>query len=326
MSLDLSAVTITQLTYATAVARHRHFGKAAEACAVTQPTLSMQVKKLEETLDVILFDRSRKPVEPTEIGKGIIHQAVLVLQEVSRIEDIIHSARGEIRGDFHLGIIPTLSPYLLPRFLDSFSETYPAVTLFIEEMQTHEVIHRIGEGHIDAGLLATPTQNQGLIEQPLFFEPFYVFASPGHAVLKRKTVNESDLSLDDIWLLTEGHCLRNQTLHLCELATNDHTRSVRFEAGSLETLIRMVEQGSGYTLVPQLAAEFMDVKTQDASLRRFRGAQPGREISIVYNRAFLKRGIIDALATTIAACLPASIQTTGKQKIIGIQPPGAPKS
>ena len=321
MPLDLSSVSITQLTYASAVARHRHFGKAAETCEVTQPTLSMQIKKLETSLGVVLFDRSRKPVEMTQVGEQIIRQMGQILQEISRIEDIVDSARGEIRGDFHLGIIPTLAPYLLPRFLEDFGRTHPDVTLYVQELQTDEMLIQINDGHIDAGLLATPTHAQGIIEQPLFFEPFYVLTTPGHPLLKKKTVRQEDLSLDEVWLLTEGHCLRNQTLHLCELKRSDSAKRVHFAAGSLETLIRMVEQGSGYTLMPQLATEGISNDRQRNTLRKFSGSQPGREISIAFSRADLKRGIIDALSDSIRANLPSTLVKKGRRNVIDIQDP-----
>lgn len=320
MPLDLAAVTITQLTYALAVDRTRHFGRAAEDCAVTQPTLSMQIKKLEETLGVVLFDRSRKPVEPTDIGREIIRQASDVIREVSRFEDIIHAARGEVRGEFRLGIIPTLSPYLLPLFIDRFERAYPAVTLHVEERQTDVLLGRIADGQADAALLATPTEERGVIEHTLFFEPFQVYAAAGHPLLRRKTVQEGDLPPDDIWLLDEGHCLRNQTLRLCDIGSRSSNRSVRFEAGSLETLIRMVSRGSGYTLVPYLAVESLPAEAR-SNCRPFRGSQPGREISLVFTRAHLKRGIIEALETTIAESLPGSLDRCRRPRVVGISPP-----
>lgn len=305
MNLDYPNITVTQLAYVLAVAEHQHFGAAAEACGVTQPTLSMQVQKLEDMLGVMVFDRSKKPVMVTDVGRDVVAQAAVVVQEMRRMNDVVASTQGEVRGDFHLGVIPTLAPYLLPRFLSRFGEVYPNVRLFVREMQTDVISAHLREGHLDAGLLATPLGLGGILERPLFYEPFVLYTSQTHPLFRKAKISERDLRYEDIWLLAEGHCLRTQVLNLCDLRlTQPEDRLVHFDSGSLETVMRMIENGRGYTLIPYLAAEQIGDAKRKTMLKPFAGAPPLREISLVYHRAFLKRAIIEALEKVICASLP----------------------
>ncbi|MFQ5717072.1 MAG: LysR substrate-binding domain-containing protein, partial [Nitrospinales bacterium] len=245
----MKSITLTQLSYIAAVAQTRNFGLAAKACFVSQPTLSMQIHKLEEELGAILFDRSKRPVEPTAIGRRVVCQARLALQEVLRIEEMIKEERGEVSGEFRLGIIPTLAPYLLPLFLESFTQTYPKVNLIVEELQTRQIIERLGDDAINAGILATPLNCRGIIERPLFYEPFVVYLAPGHPYRSLAKVSENDLSLNDVWLLNEGHCFRDQAIKLCKRARDKggEKKNLTFESGNLETLRRLVDKKFGYT-------------------------------------------------------------------------------
>ena len=197
----MKSISLTQLTYIVAVAQTRNFVKAAKSCFISQPTLSMQIQKLEEELGVILFDRSRKPVEPTLIGKKVLEQSQRVLQEAFRIEELIKEEMGEISGDFKLGIIPTLAPYLLPLFLENFTKSYPKVNLIVEELQTQQIIRMLGRDKIDAGILVTPLNSKGIIEQPLFNDPFVVYLNKNHPLYKLEKVSDKDLTLEDLWLL-----------------------------------------------------------------------------------------------------------------------------
>jgi LysR family transcriptional regulator, hydrogen peroxide-inducible genes activator len=315
MKIDYPNISVTQLAYVLAVAQHQHFGVAAQACSVTQPTLSMQIRKLEEMLGVTVFDRSKKPVRLTEVGKEIAAQASVIVQEMRRVNDIVSHTLGEVRGDFHLGVIPTLAPYLLPRFLTQFGNAYPDVRLFVREMQTDMITARLKEGHLDAGLLATPLGMAGILERPLFYEPFVLYTSESHPFYQAAEIRERDLRYEDIWLLAEGHCLRTQVSNLCEgRMAPPQDRLVHFDGGSLETVMRMIENGQGYTLLPYLAAEQIRDEKGKTMLKPFGGSPPLREISLVYHRAFLKKATLEALEKVIRAAVPKALLKKPKKR------------
>ena len=306
-------MTITQLEYVLAVERYRHFGKAAKACNVTQPTLSMQLQKAEEELGVVLFDRSKNPILPTDEGTQIINQARLVLREYKKIFSIIDSNKGEVRGEFRLAVIPTLAPYVIPLFAGAFVQKYPDVTLTIEEFKTEDIIELLGKDEIDAGLLVTPIHGENFIERVLFHEPFSVFASADHHLLKKSKIKDKDLDTSDVWLLNEGHCFRQQVLNLCKLS-RDHGLhdNLKFESGNLETLKNMVINSSGYTLLPHLAVLNLS-KEEMKHVREFQNPIPTREVSLVHNRIFLKEKIITAIEESIVEHLPESLTSLKKK-------------
>jgi LysR family hydrogen peroxide-inducible transcriptional activator len=319
----MKSITLTQLSYIAAVAKYRNFGKAAKSCFVSQPTLSMQIQKLEEELEVILFDRSKKPVEPTAMGQKIIEQTQVVIQEALRIEELIKAEKGEISGSFKLGIIPTLTPYLLPLFLEKFTTNYPNVKLIVEELQTQQIIHQLKEDIIDAGILVTPLHIQGIIEQPVFNEPFLAYLSPSHPLLSLDTISEKDLSLDDIWLLNEGHCFRDQAIEVCKKirGNNPQRKNLVFESGNLETLKRLVDQKFGYTLLPWLATMGMPAAEKRKRIRVFKAPIPIREVSVVYSRSFLKKSIIEALYKEIVSSLPKELKNSKTKERVVEMPP-----
>jgi LysR family transcriptional regulator, hydrogen peroxide-inducible genes activator len=306
----MNSISLTQLEYIVEVARKKSFGLAARSCFVTQPTISMQISKLEEELGVILFDRSKKPVEPTPMGHKIIQQARVALQEVSRIEELIHTEKGEIEGELKLGVIPTLAPYLLPLFLETFVKKYPKVDLIIEELQTQPIVDKLKEDSLDAGILVTPLNIKGIMEKHLFYETFIVYLTAQHPLHKLTEVSEKDLSLNDIWLLNEGHCFREQAMDLCKKkkGAGSEKNNLVFESGNLETLKRLVDKKFGYTLLPYMAT--MDIPPKDAKkkLRFFKPPAPTREVSIVTSRSFLKKSIIEALSENIIASLPEELK------------------
>ena len=306
-------MTITQLEYVLAVERYRHFGKAAKACNVTQPTLSMQLQKAEEEMGVVIFDRSKNPILPTDEGTQIINQARLVLREYKKIFSIIDSNKGEVRGEFRLAIIPTLAPYVIPLFAGAFVQKYPDVTLTIEEFKTEDIIELLGKDEIDAGLLVTPIHGENFIERVLFHEPFSVFASTDHHLLKKSKIKDKDLDTSDVWLLNEGHCFRQQVLNLCKLS-RDHGLhdNLKFESGNLETLKNMVINSSGYTLLPHLAVLNLS-KEEMKHVREFQNPIPTREVSLVHNRIFLKEKIITAIEESIVEHLPESLTSLKKK-------------
>lgn len=306
-------MTITQLQYIVAVDTYRHFGRAAKACFVSQPTLSMQIQKLEEELGEVLFDRSRSPILPTSLGVKIINQARTVLREHRKIKEIIEIQGQAVEGQFHLAIIPTVSPYLLPLFLKSFVQSYPKVEIIIEELTTEEIINRLENDQIDAALMATPLGNDHLIERSLYFEKFQVFSSPDHPISKDSKVDESELSGEGLWLLSEGHCLRDQVMRVCRLR-KDPKRRVHFASGNLETLKNLVVANSGYTLLPELTC--LRLTDQEKKwLKPFKGKAPAREISLVHSRSFLKEKILDALQGCIVLNLPKELESHKKSKL-----------
>jgi LysR family hydrogen peroxide-inducible transcriptional activator len=319
----MRSITLIQLSYIVAVHQTRNFGLAAKRCFVSQPTLSMQIQKVEEEMEVILFDRSKKPVEPTAIGIKLIQQAQTILQEFSRLQEIVQSERGEIEGKFSLGVIPTLAPYLLPIFLEEFVRQYPKVHLVIEELQTRQIVEKLGDDLLDAGILVTPLKNKQILESPLFHEPFVIYLSPRHPLYSHKNVSAEDLNLDDIWLLNEGHCFRDQVLEICKRAKATQKSPVHqnliFESGNLETLKGLVDQNFGYTLLPYLATLKIPEAEKKKKLKPFKSPIPNREVSLVYSRSFLKQGIIEALGAMIKKCIPRELQEkSAKGRLIGI--------
>ncbi|MGZ3788498.1 MAG: hydrogen peroxide-inducible genes activator [Bacteriovorax sp.] len=308
-------MTITQLEYILAVEKYRHFGKAAKACNVTQPTLSMQLQKAEEELGVVLFDRSKNPIMTTDEGGRIIEQARVVIREYKKIFSIIDALKDEVSGDFRLGVIPTLSPYVVPLFAGHFVNQYPHVNLTIEEFKTEEIIDLLNKDELDAGLLVTPLEGETFIERVLFHEPFSVFASKNHPLLKKPKVKDKDLNSSDVWLLNEGHCFRQQVLNLCKISkdTSNH-ENLKFESGNLETLKNMVLNSEGYTLLPELAV--INLSNEDKKhVREFQVPVPTREVSLVHNRIFLKEKIISALEESIIENLPPSLSSLKKKNI-----------
>ncbi|MDD0854860.1 LysR substrate-binding domain-containing protein [Halobacteriovorax sp. GB3] len=309
-------MTITQLEYVLAVDKFRHFGKASKACHVTQPTLSMQLQKLEDELGIIIFDRSKSPTLPTMEGAKLIEQARIVLREFNKISDIIQDDGESITGDFKLAVIPTLAPYLLPLFLEPFTRKYPDLNLKIEEAKTEDIIQMLDKDEIDGGLLVTPLHEDRLIERVLFYEPFYVFASKENDLYKKKKVKESDLNLDEIWLLNEGNCLRTQVLNLCsrEKEGLGKEKNIHFESGNLETLKNIVSSGDGFTLLPELATRNLN-SNEIKMLRKFSGNTPSREVSLVHGRSFLKERIINALVDEIIHSLPDEVRSLKSNKL-----------
>jgi LysR family hydrogen peroxide-inducible transcriptional activator len=298
-------MTITQLQYIIAVDTHRHFARAAESCFVTQPTLSMQIHKLEEELGVTIFDRSRKPLQPTDIGTQILEQARVVISEEKRIDEIIQQHKGEIAGDFKLAIIPTVATTLLPRFLKCFISQYPKVNLQIEELQTKVILERLKNGLLDAAILATPLKHDGIMEKPLYYEPFMGYTPMGHRLFKEKFLDNTDLNPEDILLLHEGHCFRDSVINLCgSLFDNKNNEGVKLESGSFETLIKLSKQGFGMTLIPYLKSIELKEIEPEGTIKPFSRPQPTREISIIHHRTHLKISIIEALVKCVQENVP----------------------
>ena len=302
-------MTLTQLEYILAVNKFRHFGKAARSCFVTQPTLSMQLQKLEDELGIVIFDRSKSPVLATSEGEMIIDQARVIIREEKRLLDLVQRSKDELAGEFRLAVIPTLSTYILPLFLQSFIDKYPNLNLIIEESKTEEIVGMLAEDEIDAGLLVTPLNDDALIERVLFYEPFYLFVAPEHPLAKRKKIREDDLDLREIWLLNKGNCFRDQVLNICSESTKEKEigGNIRFESGNLETLKNMVLTSSGYTVLPHLAVSQLSGQRRKL-VREFHAPVPTREVSLVYARSVLRERVIDALEASILEKLPRALE------------------
>ncbi len=299
-------MTITQLQYVLAVAEYKNFTLAAEKCFVTQPTLSMQIQKVEDELDIQIFDRSKKPIQLTEIGQKIVNQAKNIVNEADRIQDIVHQQKGFIGGEFRIGIIPTIMPTLLPMFLKNFIKKYPKVKLIIEELNTEDIIFKLNNGHLDAAIAATPLNEEKIKEVVLYFEPFVAYIPEDHESFSKKEIEISDLNLDEILLLQDGHCFRDSVLNLCKNNTNSEPNHFQIESGSFETLIKLADEGLGTTLLPYLHT--LDLKEKDqVKLRQFKEPKPAREVSLIYPKNELKIHIIDALRSSISGVVKGAI-------------------
>lgn len=299
-------MTITQLSYVLAVAEHQNFTKAAAKCFVTQPTLSMQIQKLEDQLDILIFDRSKKPIELTEVGKKIVTQARNIVNESNRIQDIVDQQKGFIGGEFKLGIIPTIMPTLLPMFLKTFIKKHPKVKLIIEELTTEEIISRINDGHLDAAIAATPLENENIKERVLYFEPFVAYVPENHRLSDKKKIDVSDLDIEDMLLLEDGHCFRDGVINLCKVFKAHTDDTFQLESGSIETLMKLSNEGLGMTLLPYLHTLDVGDKTKD-NLRHFNSPSPAREVSIIYHKSELKMQIIEAMQDVISGIIRGAI-------------------
>ena len=293
------AMNLQQLEYIVSLAAQQHFGKAAEACFVTQPTLSMMIQRLEEELDVKIFDRSRQPVVPTAVGQDLIDQARQVLHEVECLREIAAATKGTLTGELRIGIIPTLSPYLLPLFLPAFVKKYPEVKLKISERTTAHILENLQAGALDVGILVTPLQNSSIRETPLFYEPFVVYSAENY---DKEFLLPEDIDPNQLLLLEEGHCLRSQILNICALRSKTEM-SVEYEAGSLETLKQLVDANNGITILPELATLYLS-KEQLKKVKRLAQPEPVREVSLVTHRHLVKQRLVAALEEEILRYLP----------------------
>ena len=309
-------ITLTQLKYIVAIDEYRHFATAAEKCFVTQPTLSMQIKKLEDELGVIIFDRSRQPVVPTDLGAKLIEQARMTLSATQRIKEIIQEEQQEVEGTLKIGIIPTLAPYLLPVFIGPYIRKYPAVKVEVEELVSEEIIRRLKRDMLDVGLFVTPYHDEKIVERPVFYEEMLVYAHPDSELLKKKEVGHEDIVTSDIWMLGNGHCFRNQVVNLCEMSASQHKNlPFEFESNSLETLMRIVDVEGGFTLIPELALQYMSPEKKK-QVRSIANTKPLREVSVIYSRHFTKQRLITLLCDEIKSVVPAHMLKRDRGMIV----------
>lgn len=299
-------MTITQLKYILAVAEYKNFTVAAEHSFVTQPTLSMQIQKLEDQLDVQIFNRNKKPIELTEIGEKIVEQAKIIVNESNRITDIVHQQKGYIGGDFKLAMIPTIMPTLLPMFLKTFHKKYPKINLQIEELTTEEIVKKLNDGNIDVAIAATPLEEENIHKKPLYYEPFVGYVPENHPLFEKKNIATDDLEIDNLLLLEDGHCFKDSVLNICNAAGTNKEKNFRLESGSFDTLIKLSKEGMGMTLLPYLHT--LDIPDSDKKfLRDFEKPAPAREVSLIFHKSQLKMQLIEALKTTIDGIIRGAI-------------------
>jgi LysR family hydrogen peroxide-inducible transcriptional activator len=314
-------MTITQLEYVVAVATYKSFVAAAEKCFVTQPTLSMQIQKLEDELGIRLFDRNKHPIAITEMGIAIVEQSKSILSECNKIQELIQSQQDTLIGTFKLAVIPTIAPYTLPALLERYSKAYPDVKLYVKEMETNQILAALRNNEIDAGLVSTPLEQNGIKEYPLFYEPFVAYFGENDPALKKRLVVPADIDLSRIWLLNEGHCMRNQIIDLCsdQIQKLQSERKYRYESSNVETLRKMVDKNGGLTVLPELATvEFHE--DQMERIRYFEEVEPVREISLITNDYFVRKRLLQSLMDEILEMVPEKMRVQKKnRKVLRIQ-------
>lgn len=309
-------MTLTQLEYVVALDTHRHFMLASEKCFVTQPTLSMQIQKLEEELGVKIFDRTKQPVIPTEIGARIITQARVILREAAVVPQIIAEQKDTMAGEIRIGIIPTLTPYLLPSLFKNIREKYPKVNLVVREIITEDVVQELKNNKLDCGIVVTPLKDLSIKEDVLFYEELFVYVSKKNALVDKKYVLPTDIDPSQLWLLEEGHCFRSQILNLCELRKHSNL-SFKYETGNIETLKRMVDKSDGLTILPELAVmEFSPAQMK--LVKHLKEPSPVREVSLVTHRDHLKTRLIKILKEEILLLVPKQMQKLLKKRVVEI--------
>ncbi len=308
-------VTIAQLEYIVAIDTYRHFVTAAERCFVTQPTLSMQIKKLEEHLGVTIFDRSKQPIIPTDIGVKIIEQARIVLTEHKKINEVVDEFNSTLSGDLTIGVIPSLSPYLLPLFIGNLTSNYPHINVTVVELLTEDIISKLKNDTIDVGILVTPLNETSIIESPIFYEKMLLFANKSHELATKQSLSTSEITTEGLWLLGKGHCFRSQVVNLCSYQDEHNDEAMfKFESGSLETIKKIIETEGGYTLLPELAIN--NCNPQNTIIRHFDSETPVREVGLVYSRNHAKKRMLEALKTTIEQSVPQELLNAKRGQVV----------
>ncbi len=296
-------MTLQQLEYIVALSKTKHFVHAAEMCGVTQPTLSMMIQKLEDELDVKVFDRSRHPIEITAIGQKIIDQAQVVLCQLNKINEIVNVEKGNLSGNINLAIIPTVAPYLLPKFFSEFKKTYKELSFKMYEMITDSIERKLIMGEIDMAIVSTPLNNPNILEIPLYYENFIAYVSPNNELYQHSELVSGNLPLEHLWVLEEGHCFRNQVFNFCN---SDILTSYTYESGSIDTLVKIVDENGGYTVIPELHTGLL-TETQKKNLRKLVDPEPAREISLIIQQNFIREGQLNAVAETVKKIIPSQM-------------------
>ena len=308
-------ISTIQLEYLSAVAKHASFSRAADHCFVTQPTLSMQIKKMEEDLDVVLFDRSKKPVTPTKIGQLVVDQARHILSEIEKIDEMVQFSKKTLAGTLTLGIIPSIAPYLLPNFIGKFAKKYPDLQVSIKEMLSEELMLAIENGDIDMGILATPLPRNGFNTTPLYYEKIKLYCHKNHDFAQLNKVDISTMREQKIWLMSNGNCFRNQAINLCELQEDEDQAGFKYESASIETLVKLVDKEGGITLIPELVSNSLSARKKE-NVKNFDGIVPMREVSLITSRIFIKKRMREALVEAIQKSLPEAMLQQASGEVV----------
>ncbi|MDR0798347.1 MAG: hydrogen peroxide-inducible genes activator [Dysgonamonadaceae bacterium] len=309
-------MNIQQLEYIIAVDNFRHFAKAAEMCCVTQPTLSMMIQKLEDELNVKIFDRSKHPVEPTAIGRQIIDQARVSLKYLHQIKEVVESEQQVVKGSFKLGIIPTIATYLVPVLLHKQQDSESEIELILKESTTNNLIQGLLNGTLDGGILAGPLNHPELNEFPLYYEKFYAYVSPQDELFKQKEIDLDKINIHNVWLLENEHCLRGQIERLCRAKRNTgNPSSIKYESGNIETLIHVVDYNSGITIIPEMHAMGLSEEQQE-NLRPFKNRTAVREVSLVVSKDYVRKTMLNEVMQMVRRSVPKSMQDTQLKEFV----------
>ena len=306
-------MTLQQFEYIIALEKFRHFTKAAEHCNVTQPTLSAMIQKLEDELDVKIFDRSQQPIAPTAAGLLVIKQAKEALVQAEQIKNIVQEQKQDVAGKFTLGILPTIAPYLLPRFISTLTKKYPKLELRIAELKTHEIKRALLNGDIDAGVLADIEDLEEYNISHLFYEQYLAYVSKSCPLYEKQVVKSSDLQNHQLWLLDEGHCFRDQMVKYCQLKSAQDSQ-MTYSLGSIETFMRMVESGCGVTFIPWMAVQQLS-ETQKELVRPFAIPIPSRRLVMATNKNFIRHTILTAIIEEIQASVPKAMHSLATSQV-----------
>lgn len=299
-------MNLQQLEYIVALDIHRNHVKAADHCHVTQPTLSMMVKKLEDELGVKIFDKGQ-PLKPTKSGEIIIGRARQILQEIKNLKEFIRNEKDSLEGEFRMGVIPTLAPYLLPRFLNEFLQKHPGTSFTVMELQTEEIIRLLKTNRLDVAILVSPLDDKEIREIPIFYEPILLYTSENLKYYQQDKISLKSLNYDNLLLLEEGHCFRGQVENLCSAKSKKTHHQLNYQSGSFETLKAMVDNNYGYTLIPELA-----VNNKNKHVKHFTSPEPVREVSLAVHNGFVKELLLDKLREAILKSIPAHFKKNDK--------------
>jgi len=298
-------MTLVQLQYVLAVAEHKNFTIAADKSFVTQPTLSMQIQKLEKELNIEIFDRTSHPIKITQIGEKIVAQAKTILMEANRMKHLVNEEKGLLEGDFVIGVIPTILPSLVPLFYKTFQKSNPKSNLIIKELQTDKIIKGIKDGSLDFGIVVSPLYEDQIVEVPLYYEPLVAYIPSSHRLSGQDFILETDLDTSDLLILQEGHCFRDNVLALCD-ATKIKHRPVKLDSGSFEALVKLSNDGFGMTLLPSLVADDLQEELK-RNVKNFKNPVPTREVSLIYHQSQLRDSFEKELVNTIQSILRGKI-------------------
>jgi LysR family hydrogen peroxide-inducible transcriptional activator len=308
-------ISLVQLEYIVALDKYKQFSIAAEKCFVTQPTLSMQIKKLENDLNVILFDRTRQPIKPTDIGLIVINQAKTVLHETKMIEELIQANKKTIVGELRIGIIPSLAPFLLPEFIGDFSKKHKQLQITVKEMLSDEIVSALDTDEIDVGIIVSPISRRGNVTTPLFYEGIFLYCNANHTLAAQNEIDVEQMKDEKIWLLSNGNCFRNQVVNLCDLKEEFDKTSFHYESASIETLVKLVDKEGGLTLIPELAIKDLPL-SKKRFVKPFKKLEPVREVSLITNRIFVKKRLLAILGEAIKSGVPKKMLTQNNREIV----------